>query len=351
MAHATVRSEGVVSAEKHSRHRFSGALRILSVSLLALRAGPFLILVILAVVLTLTVPVFMTWRNAGNVLAQTAVIATVAMGQHLVILTRGIDLSVGSNLALASVLGALTYKVSDSSALVMLVMVGAGGLVGAVNGLVYVFGRLPHPFIITLATLSIAKGLALQLSDGRALPGMPEGVAFVGHESIGWLPVSAFVVAGLALVLFLLTKFMVWGNWLYALGGNPEAARRTGIPVQGVLVSVYVLCGLTAGIGAVILAGRTNAGSPLFGNLLELDTIAAVIIGGASFLGGRGHLGHALVGAIMIGVIRNALNLLNVGIFLQLIVIGVVIVIAVQADVLRNYLEERFRVLQAARMQ
>jgi ribose transport system permease protein len=345
---ATVRSEG---AAERQPDRSGKGLRGLSAALLMLRVGPLLILLVLAVILSLAVPVFMTPRNLGNVLAQTAVIATVAMGQHLVILTRGIDLSVGSNLALASVIGALTYKAVDSSFLVILAMVATGALVGAVNGLVYVFGRLPHPFIITLATLSIAKGLALQLSEGRALPGMPDAVAFIGHESIGWLPVSAFIVAALALGLFVLTKFMVWGNWAYALGGNPEAARRTGIPVRGVLVSVYVISGLTAGIGAVILAGRTNAGSPLFGNLLELDTIAAVIIGGASFLGGRGHLGHALVGALMIGVIRNALNLLNVGIFLQLIVIGVVIVIAVQADVLRNYLEERFRVLQAARTQ
>ena len=139
-----------------------------------LRAGPVLILLVLAVVLSLTVPVFMTTRNLGNILAQTAVIATVAMGQHLVILTRGIDLSVGSNLALASVVGALTYQAVE------LLVPGdpgdgaTGALVGATNGLVYVYGRLPHPFIITLATLSIAKGLALQLSDGRALPGMPE---------------------------------------------------------------------------------------------------------------------------------------------------------------------------------
>jgi ribose transport system permease protein len=351
MSHATVSPNSAAKAGSHASNPSRGRLRALTLSLSMLRVGPLLILLVLALVLSLTVPVFLTWRNVGNVLAQTAVIATVAMGQHLVILTRGIDLSVGSNLALASVLGALTYKVVDSSALVMLVMVGAGALVGAVNGLAYVFGRLPHPFIITLATLSIAKGLALQLSDGRALPGMPETIAFIGHESIGWLPVSAFIVAALALALIVLTKFMVWGNWVYALGGNPETARRTGIPVRGVLVSVYVISGLTAGIGAVILAGRTNAGSPLFGNLLELDTIAAVIIGGASFLGGRGHLGHAIVGALMIGVIRNALNLLNVGIFLQLIVIGIVIVIAVQADVLRNYLEERFRALQAARLQ
>jgi ribose transport system permease protein len=146
-------------------------------------------------------------------------------------------------------------------------------------------------------------------------------------------------------------RTMVWGRWIYAVGGKPEAAVRMGIPVRGVLISTYVIAGLCAGIGAVILAGRTDAGSPLFGNLLELDTIAAVIIGGASFLGGRGHIGHALVGALMIGVIRNALNLLNVDIFYQLIAIGVVIVLAVEADVLRNHLEARLRVLRAARLQ
>ena len=292
----------------------------------------------------------MTTRNIGNILAQRAVIATVAMGQHLVILTRGIDLSVGSNLALASVVGALAYKAVDSSFLVILAMVATGALVGATNGIFYVFGRLPHPFIITLATLSVAKGWALQLSDGRALPGMPNAIAFIGHESIGWLPISAFVVAGLALVIRV-DQIHGVGKLGLRPWRNPEAARRTGIPVKGLLVSVYVISGITAGIGAVILAGRTNAGSPLFGSLLELDTIAAVIIGGASFLGGRGHLGHALIGAVMIGVIRNALNLLNVGIFFQLIVIGVVIVIAVEGDVLRNHLEERFRVLQAARAQ
>jgi ribose transport system permease protein len=120
-----------------------------------------------------------------------------------------------------------------------------------------------------------------------------------------------------------------------------------GIPVKWVLVSMYVIAGLCAGIGAVVLAGRTGAGSPLYGNLLELDSIAAVIIGGASFLGGRGHIGHALIGAVMIGVIRNALNLLGVEVFYQMIAIGVIVVIAVEADVLRNHLEARARVQQA----
>jgi ribose transport system permease protein len=315
-----------------------------------LSAGPIVILVILIAVLSLVSPPFLTPRNISNILAQTAVIAVVAMGQHLVILTRGIDLSVGANLALATVMGALCYKATGSGELTILAMLASGAAVGAINGSVYVFGRLPHPFVITLATLSIAKGLALQLADGRAMPGMPEVITFIGGDSILGMPVSFFVVATVAGLILLMAKRLVWGRWTYAVGGKPEAAVRMGIPVRGVLISTYVIAGLCAGVGAVILAGRTDAGSPLFGNLLELDTIAAVIIGGASFLGGRGHIGHALIGAVMIGVIRNALNLLNVGIFFQLIAIGVVIVIAVEADVLRNHLESRVRTLRAARL-
>ncbi len=328
----------------HTSLRLSLGLRLLSV-------GPVLILLVLVVILGFLSPYFLTTRNLGNILAQTAVISVVAMGQHLVILTRGIDLSVGSNLALASVVGALAFHAGAPGSLVILAMVASGAAVGATNGLFYVFGRLPHPFIITLATLSIAKGLALQLADGRAIPGMPPSIQALGGEAIWGLPGSVFVVAGVAVVLLVVAKTMVWGRWIYAVGGRPDAASRMGIPVSWVLVSTYVISGACAGIGAVLIAGRTDAGSPLFGNLLELDTIAAVIIGGASFLGGRGHLGHALIGAIMIGVIRNALNLLNVGIFFQLIVIGVVIVIAVEADVLRNYLEGRVRVAQAGTSQ
>jgi ribose transport system permease protein len=141
---------------------------------------------------------------------------------------------------------------------------------------------------------------------------------------------------------------MVWGRWIYAVGGSPEGARRVGIPRDWVLVSVYVMSGLLAGVAAIVTSGRLNAGSPTFGELAELDAIAAVVIGGASFLGGRGHVGNALIGAVMIGVIRNGMNLLNVEAFLQLIVIGVVIFIAVESDVIRGRLEARFRVLKAA---
>jgi ribose transport system permease protein len=318
------------------------ALRLLS-------AGPLLILVVLIGAIGLSTPSFLRPVNLGNILAQTAVIAIVAIGQHLVILTRGIDLSVGANLALSTVVGALVFRVADSAPLVALAILATGTLVGAINGVVYVYGRLPHPFIITLATLSICRGLALELAIGHTtMRGMPDWINTLGGSETFGVPNSFLVVLGLTGAVLAMTKAMVWGRWIYAVGGDPKAAREMGIPVRGVLISTYVISGLCAGIGGVILAGRTGAGSPLYGNLLELDTIAAVIIGGASFLGGRGHIGHALIGAVMIGVIRNALNLLNVDVFFQMIAIGLIIVVAVEADVLRSYLEGRARQLQAA---
>ena len=323
--------------------------RALHVALWGLRAGPALILAALVVAVSVTTPLFLTSQNIGNVLAQTAVIAILALGQLLVILTRGIDLSVGSTLALSTVIGAVVFEHVTSGPVVIAAIVGTGIAVGTINGLVFVFGRVPHPFIVTLATLSVARGLAFLFSDGRPMPGMPQAVQVVGGDSIDWLPYSTFVVAGAAVLVLVLTARMVWGRWIYAVGGNEDGARRAGMPVKGVLVSVYVISGAAAGIAAVLTAGRTNAGSPNFGELAELDSIAAVIIGGAAFAGGRGNVANALVGALMIGVIRNALNLHNADAFYQLIVIGIVIVLAVEADVLRGHLEERFRVATAAR--
>jgi ribose transport system permease protein len=332
--------------------RRSTELTAVSLGLRLLSVGPLLILILLIVVISVLTPNFLKPGNISNIVAQTAVIAIVAIGQHLVILTRGIDLSVGANLALATVVGGLVFRGTDSAGLVMLAMLLSGAAVGAVNGLVFVFGRLPHPFIITLATLSICRGLALEIAPGHTtMRGMPEAIAAIGGGSTFGVPNTFFVVFLVAAVVLIMARSMVWGRWIYAVGGRPESAMQMGIPVKWVLVSTYIMAGLCAGIGAIVLAGRTEAASPLYGNLLELDTIAAVIIGGASFLGGRGHIGHALVGAVMIGVIRNALNLNNVSSFYQMIAIGLIIVIAVESDVLRNHLEGRVRVMQAARTQ
>jgi ribose transport system permease protein len=323
--------------------------RLLQGALFSLRAGPALILLLLIVVVSLTTPIFFTSRNIGNVFSQTSVIAVVALGQLLVIVTRGIDLSVGSTIALSGVTGAVVFQHTQSSVIVIAAILGTGVAVGLVNGLVYVYGRVPHPFIVTLATLSIVRGIALWASNGTLVPNVPPVVQTLGGGTINWLPYSIFVVAGLALCTLVLTTWLVWGRWLYAVGGNPEAARRSSIPTRRVLVTVYVLSGLAAGVGGLLTAGLIDGGSPTAGDLAELDSIAAVIIGGAAFAGGRGNVGNALVGAFTIGVIRNALNLHNVDPFYQLMAIGVIVLIAVEADVLRGYIEGRVRVAQATR--
>ena len=320
--------------------------RLLEASLLVLRAGPALILLILVVVVSLTTPIFFTSRNIGNVFSQTAVIAILALGQLLVIVSRGIDLSVGSTVALSGVVGAIVYQHEHSAAVVILAILATGLVVGLCNGLVLVFGRVPHPFIVTLASLSIVRGLALWAASGTLIAGMPGTVQTLGGGSIDWLPYSFFIVLGLALLAVAATAFLVWGRWLYAVGGNPEGARRAGIPVGRVLISVYALSGLAAGFGGLVTAGLIASGSPTAGELAELDSIAAVIIGGAAFAGGRGNVGNALVGAFTIGVIRNALNLHNVNAFYQLMAIGVVVLLAVEAD---GYVENRVRVARSMR--
>jgi ribose transport system permease protein len=226
-----------------------------------LGAGPILILVILVLAIGLWTPNFLKPGNIANIAAQTAVIAIVAMGQQLVILTRGIDLSVGSNLALATVIGALAFQAVDSGPLVIVAMLAAGTVVGLVNGVVYVYGRLPHPFIITLATLSICRGLALALAvNHTTMRGMPDAVTWLGKSQASGLPNSFFVVVAVALALLLMTRAVVWGRWTYAVGGDPKAALEMCVPVKGVLVSMYAISGLCAGIGAVVLAAGPGRG-------------------------------------------------------------------------------------------
>jgi ribose transport system permease protein len=339
----------------HGRRRLGGH-QGLTLALTGLRAGPPLILVLLIVVLSLLSDVFLSLENAGNVLKQSAVICVLALGQLLVVVTRGIDLSVGSNLSLSAVVGALVWRDHGSATLAVAAALGTGTAVGLVNGVLYVKGRLPHPFIPTLAMLTAASGLALYLSHSETIQGAPPFVdeigagriaSIPGGGDVGWFPTAALVVLVVAAVVLLVTRGLVWGRWIYAVGGNPEAAVRNGVPVQSVLVSVYVACGFLAGVAALLMMGKGDAGSPTSGALAELDAIAAVIIGGASFLGGRGSVLNALTGALVIAVLRNGLNLLGIDPNWQYIATGVVIVVAVELDVLRGHLESRFRSLQA----
>lgn len=318
--------------------------RSISAVLWLLKLGPVLILALLVVGMTIANPVFLSERNLQNISLQTASIAILALGMLLVILTGGIDLSVGSVLSLCSVVGAYLFAAGLGGGFwVVVVMLATGTIVGAVNGTVYVKGKIPSPFIVTLAMLSVASGLALTISNGQPIIGMPDVVNWAGSSFIGPIPVAALVVAVLAGAVFVLTRRMTWGRWIYAIGSNREAARRVGIPVDRVLISVYVFAGLAAGFAAVVVSGRTDSGFPTAGALAELDAIAAVIIGGAAFTGGRGGVMNALIGAFILGVIRNGLNLLGVDQFLQIVIIGLTIVAAVQLDVVRSRVEARFR--------
>jgi ribose transport system permease protein len=324
-----------------------------SVSLRIVQTGPVLILGLVVVVMTALSPFFLTERNITNLGFQTSIVAVLALGQLLVTLTRGIDLSVGAVVALGGVVGGIVAggsaggAASSHGALVLLAMVACGAGVGLLNGTVLIAGRVMNPFIVTLGMLSIVRGAALVISDAQTATGMPEAVQTMGTGLIGPLPVPALLVAALAVVAWVMLTRTQWGRWIYAVGGDPDAARRVGIPVDRVLLSVYVLCGIAAGIAAILVAGRTNAGSPTAGQLLELDAITAVVIGGASFFGGRGSVFNVIAGALIIGVLRNGLNLLDVTPFWQSIAIGVLVIASLEIDVLRGRLEERLRVAQA----
>lgn len=320
-----------------------------NLALKLISGGPVLILVLLVVIMWLASPFFLTGDNLTNVLVQVAPLACLAIGQLFVILVGGIDLSVGSLLALCTVTGALAFGWGDfGGGIPTVAMILATGLaVGWLNGIMLVKGRMPHAFIPTLATLNACRGLALLLSDGAPMPGMPSIVTTVGAEDLGPIPVAVLVVVAFAGFAWLLASRMQWGRWIYLVGADKEAARRVGVPVDRVIISCFVISGLGAALAGLITAGRTDAGYPSAGQLEELAAISAVIIGGASFFGGRGNVGGALAGVLVFGVISNGLNLLNVSVYVQLIVIGIILVVAVELDVVRRRIEERFRIAQA----
>jgi ribose transport system permease protein len=321
--------------------------RGLALAIQVVRIGPLLILLLAVVVMTIVSPVFLTTANLQNLGVQAAIVGALAIGELLVILTKGVDLSVGSIVGLSSVLGVEVAIHGGSPTLVILVMIGTGLGVGIVNGTVLVAGRAANAIVVTLATLGIARGLALVISDGESTFGFPGIFDTLGTGEVGPIPVPVIVTAALAALAALFTQRTQWGTWIYAVGTDREAARRAGIPDGWVLVSVYLICGLLAGVAAILIVGQSSVSSPVAGQLIELDAITAVIIGGASFFGGRGTVGNVVVGALILAVIRNGLNLLAVDPYFQQVAIGTLILVAIQLDSLRAHLEARFRTTQA----
>jgi len=312
----------------------------------ALQLGPILILALLCAAMAALSPYFLTGRNLSNLGFQASFVAVLALGQLLVIITRGIDLSVGSVVGLAGVVAIVAGTGTGAGTLALFVATGLA--IGLANGAVLVWGRVMNPFIVTLGMLGIARGLALVISDGETKTGLAPVVEAIGSHSALGVPLPVLLVAALALAVGVLLSRTQWGRWIYAVGGNPDAARRAGIPASGVLLSVYALCGLLAGVAAILVAGRTDSASPQAGELLELDSITAVIIGGASFMGGRGRVTNVLAGALIIGVIRNGLDLLGVNPFWQQVAIGVLVIVSLELDVLRSWLERRLRTRAAS---
>lgn len=321
---------------------------LLELFIRGVQLGPVLVLALFMIVFYSLSPVFLTLHNLQNLVIQSAVVAMLGMGQLLVILTAGIDLSVGSLVGLSTAVAdvlVLNRSANASSGLVIGTMLLVGLGAGLLNGIVFVKGRVPHPFIVTLASMGAAQGVALMITNAQVHVGMPALVVSTGQGYFGPLPVAALLVAAVAVITYMLTAHTQWGRWIYAVGGNREGARQMGVPINKVLISVYALSGLGAAIAAVITAGRTNAGDPNAGFGEELQAITAVIIGGASFFGGRGNVFNVVVGALIIGVIGNGLDLLSVDPFLQDIALGVVLLLAVELDLGRIRVEERFRLL------
>ena len=300
------------------------------------RLAPLFGLLLLCGALSIASPHFLTVDNLLNVLRQSAINAILALGQLIVIITAGIDLSVGSVLGVTNVTLALLMRDGWHPLIACAFALGLGAAIGLLNGVLLTGLRLPHPFISTLGTMNVGRGAALLLAAGVPISGLPPGFrAAVGGSALSIpMPVIIAGVAYLAAWLFL--AYSVYGRDLYAIGGNREAARLSGIPVARRLNLAYTLSGASAGLAAIVLAGRMNSGFPLAGAGAELDAIAAAIIGGASFFGGVGTVGGTLIGALIIGFLRNGLNLLDVSAYWQMVVIGCVIVGAVWLDVVRQ---------------
>ncbi|MDR1534508.1 MAG: ABC transporter permease [Planctomycetota bacterium] len=309
------------------------------------KAGPVVALIIMCVILSVANKNFLTSANLLNVSRQMTINGFLSLGMMVCILTAGIDLSVGFTMTLSSVVMAIcAVKLGWNPYLSLFIGVVTGMFLGLVNGLLLTKCKLPHPFISTMATQNIYKGIALVATGATPIASIPPAIKWAGANFVssdpstflGKVPVCfvMMIVAYLAFSIFL--NYTILGRHIYAVGGNMSAARLSGVNVDYVRTMVYVISGFTAAIGGIILTGRTNAAYPLSGMLMENDAIAAVIIGGTSFFGGKGNTLGTFSGVVLITVLRNGLNLLNVTSDLQTIVIGAVILIAVFIDVVRS---------------
>lgn len=293
--------------------------------------GTLIGLLALMLVLWILTPYFFTVTNLLNVAQQTSINAIIAVGMTFVIISAGIDLSVGSIVAFSGVVLASVLHAGLPVPLAIVVGLGVGLLCGLVNGLLITYGRLP-PFISTLGMMSVARGGALLYTKGRPISGFSESFRYLATGETFHIPNPVIIMVGVYIMAhFVLTRTKL-GRYTYALGGNEEAALLSGVNVRFYKAMVYGISGMLSGLGAIILTARLNSAQPIGGIMYELDAIAATVIGGTSLMGGEGRLVGTLIGAFIMGVLRNGLNLLGVSSFIQQTVIGAVIIMAVLMD-------------------
>ena len=324
----------MTNADKKLGYDSGDKTTVARIKTFASQNGALIGLIILCIALSIVAPAFLSASNLMNVGIQAATVAILAFGQTFVIVAAGIDLSVGATAAVASMLVAYTgANMGLPAGVTIIVGLLAGAVFGALSGMMNAFLRLPS-FIATLAMMSGARGLTLVISDGRPIStsGM---VNFFGGTIIG-IPVPIIMMVIMGIIASVILNFTTIGRSMYAVGGNMEASRLSGISVHKTQIMVFVLSGIFAAVAGLVIAGRLHSAQPQAADGYEMDAIASVVIGGASLSGGKGKVSGTFIGAILLAVIRNGLNILNVSSFWQKVVIGLVIAFAVSFDTLRR---------------
>lgn len=294
-------------------------------------AGTLLGLILIGTVFAVLSPSFLTGPNLLNVLQQSSINACIALGMTLVIISGGIDLSVGPVAALTAVLGAAMMVAGVPFIFAVAAALCIGMLCGFVNGALIAWGGL-QPFIVTLGGLSLYRALALIFTGGQPIFGLPDAFRAFTNGTLLGVPNPVVIVAVLAICAWVILNKTPLGEYFMAVGGSPEAARIAGVPVTLTKLAAYMISGLMASVAAMILVGRLGAAEPTMGTLWELDAIAASAIGGASLMGGRGSIIGTLIGCVILGTLRNGLTLLNVQAFYQLLATGIIIIVAMLID-------------------
>jgi ribose transport system permease protein len=293
-------------------------------------------LLLLVLVFTVLADGFLTFSNVRNIALQTSMIAIVAIGMSFVIFTAGIDLSVGSVMALS---GALAAGVAVNFGLDTYLSIGVGLIIGvvigAINGLLIVKGGIP-PFVATLSMLAVARGLTLVYTEGRPIAGLDERFIYFGSEQLLGIPVPVIIMIVIAVIAHLVTRYTPFGLHVYSTGGNEETTRLAGISPDRIKMAVYMISGFLAALGGILLASRLWSAQPNAALGWELDAIAAPVLGGTSLFGGIGSIGGTVIGAFIIGVLSNGLNLMGVPSYHQQVIKGLVFILAVTVDLLIN---------------